>query len=113
MEDDLRRVFDIVIFNVFLKPEDKQLLLETNGIVKRSKLLIDMLTSEIKILRFEVEIHEQIKSSIDNSQREFILREQMKAISRQLGGGDDSDEEIYEYCDKNLGVHFCRALNNA
>ncbi len=104
-EEDLKRVFDIVIFNVFLKPEDKQLLLETNGIVKRSKLLIDMLTAEIKILRFEVEIHEQIKSSIDNSQREFILREQMKAISRQLGG-DDSDEEIYEYCDKIQSIGF-------
>ncbi len=104
-EEELKRVFDIVIFNVFLKPEDKQLLLETNGIVKRSKLLIDMLTAEIKILRFEVEIHEQIKSSIDNSQREFILREQMKAISRQLGG-EDGDEEIYEYCDKIQSIGF-------
>jgi len=105
-ENDLKKIFDIVIFNVFLRPEDKQLILETSGIVKRSKLLIDMLTSEIKILRFEVEIHEQIKSSIDNSQREFILREQMKAISRQLGGGDDGDEEIYEYCDKIQNIGF-------
>ena len=105
-ENDLKKIFDIVIFNVFLRPEDKQLILETNGIVKRSKLLIDMLTSEIKILRFEVEIHEQIKSSIDNSQREFILREQMKAISRQLGGSDDGDEEIYEYCDKIQNIGF-------
>ena len=104
-EDDLKKLFDIVIFNVFLKPEDKQLLLETNGLVKRTKMLIDMITAEIRILRFEVEIHEQIKSSIDNSQREFILREQMKAISRQLGG-DDGDEEIYEYCDKIQSIGF-------
>ncbi len=105
-ESDLRKMFDMVIFNVFLKPEDKQLILETNGIVKRSKLLIEMLTSEIKILRFELELHEQIKSSIDNSQREFILREQMKAISRQLGGTEDGDEEIYEYCDKIQSIGF-------
>ncbi len=104
-EEDLKKLFDIVIFNVFLKPEDKQLLLETNGLVKRAKMLIDMITAEIRILRFEVEIHEQIKSSIDNSQREFILREQMKAISRQLGG-DDGDEEIYEYCDKIQSIGF-------
>ncbi len=104
-EDDLKKLFDMVIFNVFLKPEDKQLLLETNGLIKRAKMLIDMITAEIRILRFEVEIHEQIKSSIDNSQREFILREQMKAISRQLGG-DDGDEEIYEYCDKIQGIGF-------
>ncbi len=105
-EDDLKKIFDIVIFNVFIKPEDKQLLLETNGLLKRSKLLIDMITEEIKILQFEAEIHEQIKSSIDNSQREFILREQMKAISRQLGGGDDGDDEIYEYCDKIQSIGF-------
>lgn len=105
-EEDLKRIFDIVVFNVFLKPEDKQLLLETNGLLKRTKLLIEMLTSEIKILQFEVEIHEQIKSSIDNSQREFILREQMKAISRQLGNGDEGDEEIYEYCDRIQEIGF-------
>lgn len=105
-EEDLGRIFDIVVFNVFLKPEDKQELLETNSLLQRTKLLIEMLTNEIKILRFEVEIHEQIKSSIDNSQREFILREQMKAISRQLGGGDEGDEEIYEYCDKIQEIGF-------
>lgn len=105
-ETDLRKIFDIVIFNVFLKPEDKQTLLETNGLLKRTKLLIEMLTNEIKILQFEVEIHEQIKSSIDNSQREFILREQMKAISRQLGNGDDGEDEIYEYCDKIQSIGF-------
>lgn len=105
-QDELKKLFDIVIFNVFLKPEDKQLILETNGLLKRTKLLIKMLTDEIKILKFEVEIHEQIKSSIDNSQREFILREQMKAISRQLGGSDDGEEEIYEYCDKIQSIGF-------
>ena len=105
-ETDLRKIFDIVIFNVFIKPEDKQTLLETNGLLKRTKLLIEMLTNEIKILQFEVEIHEQIKSSIDNSQREFILREQMKAISRQLGNGDDGEDEIYEYCDKIQSIGF-------
>lgn len=105
-QDDLKKLFDIVVFNVFLKPEDKQLILETNGLLKRTKLLIEMLTAEIKILQFEVEIHEQIKSSIDNSQREFILREQMKAISRQLGNGDDGEDEIYEYCDKIQSIGF-------
>ena len=105
-QDDLKKLFDIVVFNVFLKPEDKQLIFETNGLLKRTKLLIEMLTAEIKILKFEVEIHEQIKSSIDNSQREFILREQMKAISRQLGNGDDGEDEIYEYCDKIQSIGF-------
>jgi len=105
-EESLKKIFDVIIFNVYLKPDDKQKILETNGLVKRSKLLIEMLTAEIKILQFEVEIHEQIKSSIDNSQREFILREQMKAISRQLGNGDEGEDEIYEYCDKIQSIGF-------
>ncbi len=105
-EENLKKLFDVIIFNVFLKTEDKQLLLETNGLLKRVKLLIDMLTSEIKILRFELEVHEKVKSSIDNSQREFILREQMKAISRQLGNTEESDEEIYEYFDRIQEVGF-------
>lgn len=105
-EQSLKKLFDIIIFNVFLKPDDKQKLLETSGLVKRTKLLIDMITEEIKILQFEVEIHERISSSIENSQREFILREQMKVISRQLGNGEEGEDEVCEYCDEIQSIGF-------
>ncbi|MBP5604035.1 MAG: endopeptidase La [Ruminiclostridium sp.] len=105
-EHDLKKLFDLIIFNVFLRTDSKQTLLETNGLEKRIKKLIEMLTEEIKILRFEAEISEQIHDSIDSNQREYILREQMKALSKQLGGSDEYDEETDEYTDKIKAIGF-------
>ena len=105
-EHDLRKLFDLIIFNVFLKTENKQVLLETNGLEKRVKKLVEMLTEEIKVLKFEAEINEQIRDSIDNNQREYILREQMKALSKQLGGSEDYDDETYEYTEKIQAIGF-------
>ena len=105
-EHDLKKLFELIIFNVFLKTDNKQTLLETNGLEKRIKKLIEMLTEEIKVLRFEAEISEQIKDSIDSNQREYILREQMKALSKQLGGSDDYDDEEYDYTEKIQAIGF-------
>ncbi len=105
-EHDLRKLFDLIIFNVFLKTENKQALLETNGLEKRVKKLVEMLTEEIKVLKFEAEINEQIRDSIDNNQREYILREQMKALSKQLGGSEEYDDEAYEYTEKIQAIGF-------
>ena len=99
-EHNLKKLFDLIIFNIFLKTENKQVLLETNGLEKRVKKLIEMLTEEIKVLRFEAEISENIRDSIDNNQREYILREQMKAISRQLGGADEYEDDSYDYAER-------------
>ena len=105
-EHDLRKLFDLIVFNVFLKTENKQELLETNGLEKRVKKLVEMLTEEIKVLKFEAEINEQIRDSIDNNQREYILREQMKALSKQLGGSEEYDDEAYEYTEKIQAIGF-------
>ena len=105
-EHDLNKLFELIIFNVFLRTENKQELLETSNGEKRIRLLIEMLTEEIKVLKFEAEINEQIRDSIDSNQREYILREQMRAISRQLGGGDDYEEDIDEYTEKIQAIGF-------
>ena len=105
-EHDLNKLFELIVFNVFLKTENKQILLETNGLEKRVKKLIEMLTEEIKVLRFEAEINDQIKDSIDNNQREYILREQMKALSKQLGGSDEYDDDSYDYSERIHEIGF-------
>lgn len=105
-EKELSRLFELIVFNIFLKTEDKQQLLEQNSLERRVKCLIELLTEEIKVLQFEAEINDQIKDSIDSSQREYILREQMKAISKQLGGGDEFEDEGYEYSDRIQAVGF-------
>ncbi len=105
-EESLEKLFDIIVFNTYFKPEDKQELLETASLGGQVKKLLDILANEINVLRFESEIHEQIRITLDNNQREYILREQMKAISKQLNAPEDGDEDIYEYCDAIQAIGF-------
>ncbi|MBP1562788.1 MAG: endopeptidase La [Oscillospiraceae bacterium] len=99
-EENCSRLFDKVVFNIVLSVEDKQRLLETNGSLQRINLLIAMLHDEIEVIQAEIEIGEQVREQVDKNQREYYLREQMKAISRQLGDGESPAEEFDEYVDK-------------
>lgn len=99
-EENCSRLFDKVVFNIVLSVEDKQRLLETNGALQRIRLLIAMLHDEIEVIQAEIEIGEQVREQVDKNQREYYLREQMKAISRQLGDGESPAEEFDEYVDK-------------
>lgn len=96
-ETDLAKLFDLVVFNVMLRVEDKQRLLEIQGLAKRVTELIAVLMTEINILQTEFEIHEQVKEQIERNQREYYLREQMKVISRQLGDGEQPHDDAYDY----------------
>ena len=89
-------LFEAIAFNVSIPVEDKQLLLEENHIIARLGMLIAMLSREVEVLDIERSINERVRSQIDKSQRDYYLREQMKAISNQLGEGDEQDE-IDEY----------------
>lgn len=104
-EDNLKRLFELIIFNIFIKTSDKQELLELDSLAARVRFLIDYLTNEIHIFRFEAEISEQVRSNLDNNQREYVLREQLKEINRQLGN-TDTDEDVYEYCDAIQEIGF-------
>jgi len=99
-EEDCSRLFDKVVFNIMLSVEDKQKLLETNGTLQRIRMLIAMLHDEIEVIQAEIEIGEQVREQVDKNQREYYLREQLKAISRQLGDSDSPAEEYDEYVDK-------------
>lgn len=99
-EENIEQLFDKVAFNVLLRPGDKQKLLEANTLLRRMKLLIQMIISEVDILTTELEIQEEVREQVDKNQREFYLREQMKAISKQLGSDDDPFDEAAEYIEK-------------
>ncbi len=99
-EEDCARLFDKVVFNIALKSEDKQALLETNGTLRRIKRLISMIDGEVEIMITELEIQDEVREAIDKNQRDYYLREQMRIISRQLGDNDDPFEEVEEYIDK-------------
>ncbi|MCH5206247.1 MAG: endopeptidase La [Oscillospiraceae bacterium] len=103
-EENCTRLFDKVVFNVVLKLEDKQKLLETNGTLQKIKLLIAMLESEIDIMMTEMDIQEQVREQVDKNQREYYLREQLRAISRQLGDSESPMEEAENYIDKIIAL---------
>jgi ATP-dependent Lon protease len=74
----------------------RQELLETFNVRKRLEILINELTKEREVLELRNKIHEQVQEQVNQSQREFLLREQMKAIQKELGESDDGQAEIEE-----------------
>ncbi len=104
-EENCSELFEKVVFNVVLRVEDKQTLLETNGLLRRVMTLISMLENEIEIIETEIDIQEQVKEQVDKNQRDYYLREQLRAIYKQLGEGDNPQEESEKYIEK------IRALN--
>ena len=104
-EKDLTKLTDLIIFNTYLKPEDRQELLETVSEKKRVELLMTILTDETEILKLETEISCEVSENMDKNQREYYLREQLRVISRQLGG-EDSIEDAYDYEDRIYSIGF-------
>ncbi len=98
-EQDITKLIDIIVFNTYLKTEDRQKLLETTSEKKRAEMLLKFLETEIEILMLEVEINEDVSESMEKNQRDYYLREQMRAIARQLGD-EDSVDEAYTYQEK-------------
>lgn len=96
--DDPGRFADSVAAAINIGVENKQKILEEPNILSRLKLLQLFISKELSILRLTNEIQDQANKSIQKGQREFILREQMKAIQKELG--DDSGQEISELREK-------------
>ncbi len=96
-EENSTALFDKIVFNVVLKLENRQELLETSGTFKRIQRLITMLEQELEIIETEIEIHDQVKEAMDKNHRDYYLREQMRVIARQLGEGDDPMDESFTY----------------
>jgi len=75
----------------------RQELLETFNVRKRLEILINELSKEKEVLELRNKIQEQVQEQVNQSQREFLLREQMKAIQKELGESDDSQAEHEEF----------------
>jgi ATP-dependent Lon protease len=75
---------------------DKQMLLEENNILRRLKLLSEIMAREVKILKLRNKIQGQVRSEIEKDQKEYWLKEQMKAIQKELGGAEADNPEAAE-----------------
>jgi ATP-dependent Lon protease len=74
----------------------RQELLETFSVRKRLENLVNELSKEKEVLELRHKIHDQVQEQVSQSQREYLLREQMKAIQKELGESDDSANEVEE-----------------
>ncbi|MFH1466454.1 MAG: endopeptidase La, partial [Pseudomonadota bacterium] len=85
---------DIVASNLSMSVEEKQRLLETFDTRERIQAVIELLNKEIQVLELSNKIQTEVKGEMDKAQREYFLREQLKAIQKELGDTDERQEEF-------------------
>jgi ATP-dependent Lon protease len=98
--DDAGRLADLSASNLELKVEDAQSVLEVADTTARLRRVNDLLNKEIEVLTVQQEINTAARADIDRSQREFYLRQQMKAIQTELGEGNELAEEVQQFREK-------------
>lgn len=94
--DDPGVLADIVASNLSISSEDKQELLETFQTKERIEKVITVLNKELQVLELSNKIQTEVKGEMDKAQREYFLREQLKAIQKELGEVDERQEEFEE-----------------
>ncbi|HEV2762600.1 MAG TPA: endopeptidase La, partial [Pyrinomonadaceae bacterium] len=98
--DEPGRLADLAASNLELKVEDAQSVLDIVDPTARLRRINDLLNKEIEVLTVQQEINTQARADIDRSQREFYLRQQLKAIQTELGEGNELAEEIAQFREK-------------
>ena len=97
MIDDIDFLCDFTASNLLVRLEDKQLILNKFNPYERAEILIKILAREARIIKIEAGIQKKTKERIDESQKDYYLREQIKVIQSELGNDTASDsDELYE-----------------
>ena len=90
------RLADLVASNLGLKADQAQELLEERAQLERLKKISEILSREVELLLVQQKIQSDVKGEIDKTQREYFLREQLKAIQKELGEIDEKTEELID-----------------
>lgn len=94
------KMADLIVSHLPLKLKDKQMILETIPVKERLKKVIQLIYNEKEVLQLERKIGQRVRQSMERTQKEFFLREQMKAIQKELGESDGKTGEIAELREK-------------
>jgi len=94
--EDYAKLADTVASHLAVKIPDKQAILENTSVAERLEKVLGLMESEISVLQVEKRIRTRVKRQMEKTQREYYLNEQMKAIQRELGDGDEGREDIAE-----------------
>jgi ATP-dependent Lon protease len=97
---DPGRIADLVASNLGIKVQDAQKVLETSDASERLQIVNDILAAELEVMQSQQKNRTNSKEDATKSQREYFLREQMKAIKNELGEGDSKSEEMDELREK-------------
>jgi ATP-dependent Lon protease len=98
--EEAGRLADLTASNLDLKVEGAQAILEALDPMERLRRVHELMTKELEVLNMQQEISSQAKGEMDRSQREFFLRQQLKAIQSELGEGNELAEEIAQLSEK-------------
>ena len=98
------KISDMIIFNLKTPDQQKYKYLEENHLNNRLRMLIEDISKQKMIIDLEAKINEDIKKSIDENQKEYYLREKMRAIQNELGDKAKKEDEIDEYRKKILAA---------
>ena len=98
--DNYSRLGDTVASHLAIKITDKQAILEMVSVTQRLERVLELMESEISVLQVEKRIRSRVKRQMEKTQREYYLNEQMKAIQKELGDGEDGRDELNELDEK-------------
>lgn len=104
--EDPGNMADMIASHLEIKLEDKQKLLEILDSKERLEKLNAVLSKEIEILNIEHDISSKVKSQINQNQREYYLREQMRAIQEELGVAEDIEDEVAGFMEQLEALHL-------
>jgi len=94
--DDPSVLVDLVASNVDATVEEKQIVLETVELVGRMRRVLEFLSRQLEVLKLSNKISSQVKGEMSKTQREYYLRQQLKAIKDELGEGDDEGDDLVD-----------------
>jgi ATP-dependent Lon protease len=94
--DDPEALGNMIAGSLRIKVEEKQQLLEETNVTARLRRLSEILARELEVMELGSKIQSEVQSEMDKTQREYLLREQLKAIQRELGEEDETQAEINE-----------------
>ena len=103
---DAVQLSDFIASHAFDRPEQRQRLLEELDPIDRLEAVIEALSWELKVLQLEDDIDRRVQDVMDDNQRDYYLREQLRIISDELGDGEDGLEEARQYRESILALHL-------
>ena len=108
--DDPSALSHLIAGSLRIKTEEKQELLEERDVAKRLRRLSQILARELEVAAMGARIQSQVQSELDKSQREYLLREQLKAIQEELGERDPAEAEVDELREQLAAIELPEAV---